>query len=179
MAPNLINALFLQTLWFAAVFGAAAGLLWPALLLLGCFGLWSLRPMIRIQGDGGLVLVAVLIGFMLDSAWVKLGWLSFAGSWPRQDLAPLWIVILWAGLALTLNHSLAWLQSNLLLAALLAGLSSPFSYLAAERFGALQIIGASGEWAFGLGLSWAVVLPFMLWLAKQLKQLPLRGKEHV
>jgi drug/metabolite transporter (DMT)-like permease len=83
----------------------------------------------------------------------------------------LWILLLWAGLALTLNHSLAWLQSRLMLAAVLGGVSSPLSYLAAERLGAVDIVTESGVWFIGLGLSWAVALPLLLWLASHFKHL--------
>ncbi len=90
--------------------------------------------------------------------------------WPAADIAPLWILLLWAGLALTLNHSLAWLQSRLWLAALLSGLASPFSYLAAAKLGGVQIITESWLWLIGLGVSWAIALPALLWLAGQWNQ---------
>lgn len=58
-----------------------------------------------------------------------------------------------AVMALTLNHSLAWLQSRLLLAALLGGVTSPLSYLAAAKLGAVQIVAESWQWFVGLGVS--------------------------
>jgi hypothetical protein len=134
------------------------------------FAFWESRPVRRVYGDFQLMLVAVLIGLILDTTWIKLGWLEFASSWALSERAPLWILLLWAGLALTLNHSLAWLQSRLLLAAFLAGVSSPLSYLAAARLGAVDIVTESWLWFVGLGLSWALALPLLLWLASHLKQ---------
>jgi len=163
--------LWMQALWFGAVIGAAQGLLWLAPLLLMGFAFWESRPVRRVYGDFQLMLVAVLIGLILDTTWVRLGWIEFAASWALSERAPLWILLLWAGLALTLNHSLAWLQSRLVLAAALGGVSSPVSYLAAERLGAVDIITESGMWFVGLGLSWALALPLLLWLASHLKQL--------
>jgi hypothetical protein len=125
------------------------------------------------------MLVAVLIGLILDTTWVRLGWLKFAAGWALSERAPLWILLLWAGLALTLNHSLAWLQSRLLLAAVLAGISSPLSYLAAERLGAVTIVSESGLWFVGLCLSWALALPLLLWLANHLKQLKQKEQANV
>jgi hypothetical protein len=168
---NWINMLWMQALWFGAVIGAAQGLLWLAPLLLMGFAFWESRPVRRVYGDFQLMLVAVLIGLILDTTWVRLGWIEFAASWALSERAPLWILLLWAGLALTLNHSLAWLQSRLVLAAALGGVSSPVSYLAAERLGAVDIITESGMWFVGLGLSWALALPLLLWLASHLKQL--------
>jgi hypothetical protein len=153
---NWINMLWMQALWFGAVIGAAQGLLWLAPLLLMGFAFWESRPVRRVYGDFQLMLVAVLIGLILDTTWVRLGWIEFAASWALSERAPLWILLLWAGLALTLNHSLAWLQSRLVLAAAL---------------GAVDIITESGMWFVGLGLSWALALPLLLWLASHLKQL--------
>ena len=130
--------LWMQALWFGAVIGAAQELLWLAPVLLMGFAFWEFRPVRRVYGDFQLMLVAVLIGLILDTTWVKLGWLEFAAGWALSERAPLWILLLWAGLALTLNHSLAWLQSRLVLAAVLGGVSSPLSYLAAARLGAVD-----------------------------------------
>jgi len=135
------------------------------------FAFWEFRPDRRVYGDFQLMLVAVLIGLILDTTWVKQGWLEFAAGWDSSERAPLWILMLWAGLALTLNHSLAWLQSRLVLAAVLGGVSSPFSYMAAARLGAVNIVTESGVWFVGLGLSWAIALPLLLWLANHFKQL--------
>jgi hypothetical protein len=57
------------------------------------------------------------------------------------------------------------------LAAILGGVVSPFSYLAAARLGAVTIVAESRVWFVGLGLSWALALPLLLWLASHLKQL--------
>jgi len=168
---NWINMLWMQALWFGAVIGAAHELLWLAPVLLIGFAFWEFRPVRRVYGDFQLMLVAVLIGLILDTTWVQLGWLEFAAGWALSERAPLWILLLWAGLALTLNHSLAWLQSRLVLAAILGGVVSPFSYLAAARLGAVDIVAESRVWFVGLGLSWALALPLLLWLASHLKQL--------
>jgi hypothetical protein len=174
-----INMLWMQVLWFGAVIGAAEGQLWLAPLLLTGFAFWEFQPVRRVYGDFQLMLVAVLIGLILDTSWVKLGWLEFAAGETFPHRAPLWILLLWAGLALTLNHSLAWLQSRLVLAALLGGVSSPLSYLGASRLGAVKIVTESGGWFLGLGLSWAVALPLLLWLASHLKKIKQKGQADV
>ena len=172
-----INMLWMQALWFGAIIGAAHEQLWLAPILLMGFAFWEFRPDRRVYGDFQLMLVAVLIGLILDTIWIKLGWIEFADAWASSERAPLWILLLWAGLALTLNHSLAWLQSRLVLAAVLSGLSSPLSYLGAARLGALDIVTESWWWIAGLGLSWALVLPLLLWLASHLKQLKKQGEQ--
>ena len=169
--------LWMQVLWFGAVIGAAQQLLWLAPVALMGFAFWEFRPDRRVYGDFQLMLVAVLIGLILDTTWVKLGWIEFAAGWASSERAPLWILPLWAGLALTLNHSLAWLQTRLVLAAGLAGLCRPLSYLGGARLGAVDIVTESW-WSFlGLGLSWALALPLLLWLAHHLQQLKNPGEQ--
>ncbi len=176
---NLFNMLWMQVLWFGAIIGAPQGQLWLALLVLMCFVCWEFRPASRVYGDFQLMLVAVLLGLILDTTWIKLGWLQYTGAWALSELAPLWILILWVGLALTINHSLAWLQSRLMLAAMLGAVFSPLSYLAAARLGAVTIASEAEGLFIALSLSWAIALPLLLWLAKHLKHLKKEKKVHV
>lgn len=167
---NLINMALMQILWFITVFAAAADRLWLGLPVLLLFLVWQMRSAIRISGDFRLIPAALLLGLILDGAWIRLGWLEYASPWPVAKHAPLWILSLWVGLALTLNHSLAWLQSKLWLAGVLGGVAAPFSYAAAERIGALRFTIGAEVWIIGLGLSWAMAIPLLLWLARKLKR---------
>ncbi len=176
---NWVNMLWMQILWFSAVLGAVGGQLWLASMLLIGFVFWEFRPARRVYGDFQLILVAVLFGLILDTTWVRLGWLEYAGASALSELAPLWILFLWAGLALTINHSLVWLQSRLILAALLGAVFSPLSYLAAARFGAVTIVSEPEGLFIALSLSWAIALPLLLWLAKHLKHLNKEKLSHV
>jgi len=167
---QFINMAWMQALWFAAVIGAAYGSGWPAVTLLALFTGWQLQPERRQNSDLVLLPIAVFIGMILDTAWIMLGWIEFSNPGPVPGIAPLWILVLWAGFSLTLSHSLAWLQNRLLTAGLIAGLVGPLSYLAAQRLGALHIMIESSHWVFGLGVAWALALPFLFWLAEHLKE---------
>ena len=171
--------LLMQSLWFSSVLGAARGQLWLASIVLIGFVFWEFRPARRVYGDFQLMLVAVLLGLILDTTWVRLGWLQYTGAWALSERAPLWILFLWTGLALTINHSLAWLQSRLILATLLGALFSPLSYLAAARLEAVTIISEPESLFIALSLSWAIALPLLLWLAKYLKHLKQEKISHV
>ncbi len=76
----LINLAWMQALWFAAVIGAAKGnfFLAPGVLIL--FMAWTFKQPNRMTDDLKLMLVSVLLGFILDTSWIKLGWLAFASS---------------------------------------------------------------------------------------------------
>ncbi|MCG8433892.1 MAG: DUF2878 domain-containing protein, partial [Gammaproteobacteria bacterium] len=86
---------------------------------------------------------------------------------PHAGVAPLWILMLWAGFSLTLNHSLAWLQKHYFLAALFAAIASPLSYLAGEKLGAVTFTADIAVTATAVSVAWAAALPALLFLAKR------------
>ena len=146
--PMLMNALLFQTAWFACVIGGAAGApLWgfACVLALVAFS-WHVGMLHR---DLRLMVVLGLAGFAVDTTWITLGILDY-GEW---SLAPSWIVALWLGFALTVNHSMGWLKQKPLLAAALAAIFAPVTYLAGTRLGAVEIADPlglaliSGTWA--------------------------------
>jgi hypothetical protein len=175
-----VNMLWMQGLWFTAILGASQNRIDLAAGVLVLFVAWEYRQGRLLGNTLRVLLVALLLGFLLDTTWIKLGLLQFEAGWPSADKAPLWILILWAGLALTLDGSLAWLQDRLVLAGVLGGIFSPLSYMAAQGFGALTIFTETqSACLWGLGLSWAVTLPLLLWLTRALKPQIQTRQAHV
>jgi Protein of unknown function (DUF2878) len=168
---NLFNYLWMQLIWFAAVLGAANKIVWPVVVLFMLFVISVLHPDNRVKGDFQIMLVAVVVGFILDTTWIKVGWLEFADSGHLSPLAPWWIILLWASLALTINHSLAWLQKQPWLAAAFFAIASPLSYVAAAKLGAVTIVATDWLWFCVVGASWAIAVPLLLWLGHYLQQL--------
>ncbi|MFA5683618.1 MAG: DUF2878 domain-containing protein [Lysobacteraceae bacterium] len=163
----LPNALGFQFVWCATVGGAARGLWWPGLLALAAFAGWQLRISRHRRADLQLMLVAAIGGFALDSLWVGLGWVQHRAALPWSPVAPVWIVALWIGFALTLNHSLAALKPHRLLAIAFGALGGPLAYwIAAELWQASTIDG----WIpyLALALAWGVATPLLLCLASRL-----------
>lgn len=163
----LINIAIYQAGWFACVLGAARGRsgLGIALAVLIVCG-WLMdapRPSALAQ----LVVLTGAVGYCWDSWLSVLGLIHYAAGPLSPPLAPLWILALWLLFSTTLQVSLRWLQSNLLLAAALGALAAPLAYFAAARFGALtlpQLSPALGAQAAG----WALLLPLLLRLARRL-----------
>lgn len=171
----ILNVVFLQVLWFAAILGAANEWMVPAWVWFLGFFCWYLLCSERKKQDITIVSVATLLGLTLDSLWVQLGWLKFNHALPYQDLAPLWICMLWAGLGLTLNYSLRWLQTRLMLASVFSLVSAPLSYFAASRLGAVEIVQPL-MLHVALGLSWAVSIPLLLVFARSLDRPQIIGQ---
>lgn len=169
MLLKVVNYLFFNFLWPACIFGAAAQVWWPGALLLAAFMLWHWLSGSSVRGDWLLLLIIVPLGIAVDTLWIRLHLLSFATAWPSAQFAPIWIVILWAGLALALNHSLLWLQKRLWLTAVLFLFASPFSYWCGSKFEAVSWLAHDWQVIAATGISWAVLMPLLLWLAARLR----------
>ena len=79
--------------------------------------------------------VAALLGLCLDTLWIHMGILDFAGA----PVAPVWILFLWMGVGMSLNHSLGFFKARPLFGGLLGAMSAPLCYLAGERLGAVVV----------------------------------------
>ena len=157
-----LNLIGFQTVWMVSVGGAANGYWWAGPLALLVFAGWQLSVGPDRRADGLLLVTCALLGFAVDSLWVQLGWMQFASPLPWGNFAPIWIVAMWVGFALTLNHSMARLRQWPLAAAALGLVGGPLAYwTAAGAFDAVSF-GAPVAWVLAaLALGWAAVLPLL------------------
>jgi hypothetical protein len=166
----LPNAICFQLVWVAAVGGAARGWWWAGPLAVLAFAAWQL-PLSRCpRADAWLMGGASVIGFAIDSLWVQLGWMQFATAVPWLGFAPVWIVALWTGFALTLNHSLSGLKSHPWIAAALGIVGGPLAYgVAHGAWHAVEL--ALPQWPIylALALAWGLVTPLLLAAARKLE----------
>lgn len=163
----LINQVFFQLSWPACVVGAAYSWLWAGYIVVGGMLLWQLTSGRRHRFDVRMLAICLPLGLLMDSAWVQLGLLDFATPWPSVHFAPLWILLLWVALALVINHSLSAFKQRLLLIGVMGGIGSPMSYYAGSRFGAVEWTAPAWQVILATGLSWAIVLPLLFWLARE------------
>ena len=85
--------------------------------------------------DLKLATTAALLGYGLETIWVKLAILKFGDS----TLPPIWMGFLWLGFALTINHSMKFFRDLTIVGPLIVGLFGPLTYLAGQRLGAVTI----------------------------------------
>lgn len=128
-----INFIAFQLVWFAAVGGASRGWGWVGPLAFIVFAALHAAWAPRVRGEWRLVVAAIVIGFVVDTLMAASGMAHYAAPTPSPNVAPVWILALWAAFALTLHHSLAWMSRRPLLAALLGAVLGPVSYLGAGR----------------------------------------------
>jgi hypothetical protein len=162
-SSKFVNALFLKAAWVACVVGG------NSYGLSVVFGMLCLNIYQRnIAADWPYAVGLGLFGLLLDSGWIYFGVLDYGSSASLAiagvTLAPIWIVLLWVAVGLSLNHGLIFFVERPLVGALLVGASAPFSYIAGERFGAVVI--SSYENLAVLGLVWFVVYYSLFSLTK-------------
>lgn len=158
-----LNLLGYQLVWFLLVRGAGNGhLAWP-LLAGALFVVSQLATATHVGCELRLVATALLIGVAVDGIAAAAGWLRYASPGPAcpPGGAPVWILMLWACFATTINRSLSVLRDRRWLAALLGGLGAPMAYVAAAHgWEAVQLSLWPG--AMWIAASWALALPLLL-----------------
>ena len=126
---NLVNAVLFKANWFACVLG---GTFWGALGITGLLAFSVVRNTWR--QDLALLALLAGVGALLDTTWIHLGILDYG-----TVFAPIWIIFLWMGLAMTLNHAMSLFQQRPLLGAILSGAAAPVTYLGGQSLGAVSV----------------------------------------
>lgn len=155
-----------ELVWFAAVIGAGHGLAWPGVAGTLLFAAWRLAVSPHRRTELRLIAVALLLGFLLETIWVRLGLIRYAAPWPMQT-HPAWLMALWAAFALTVVPLFGYLRGRPWLAAALGAVGGPLAYLGAAR-GWHAVLLPAREWPslIALAVGWGIALPCMTGLAR-------------
>jgi Protein of unknown function (DUF2878) len=154
----LTNAVLFQLTWFSAVLGGSLFASAACVLLAG-----HLVFRDSLKADCTIGAITAAVGFGLDTLWIHLDVLDFNGA----AVAPLWIVVLWAALGMSMNHSLSWFMSRPLAGSFLAGACAPLSYLSGEALGGVivpdnMLLGlVSATWVMFFYALFGVIAPFV------------------
>jgi len=177
---TLLNFAAFQVGWFACVLGAANGQPWIGLPVVGLAIALHLLLAERPAREARLIVFAIAVGLVADSLLASSGWLRYASPAPAAELAPYWILAMWALFATTLNVSMSWLRGRPGLAVLLGALFGPLSYMAGRRLGALEFADFQAG-TLALAVTWAVAMPLLMLAAarfdgirKPVSRVPLR-----
>ena len=158
----MINFIVFQFGWFAAILGAANQLNSIGLFLVVLCCSINLRMLPNVRLNLMLVILAIILGLVLDSLALNLNLIVYTSStlWPAC-LAPLWILGLWALFATTLNGYLSWINRYPLIGVLGGVVYGPLAYLAGQKLGAIQHISGLPAWLY-LGLTWGLAILLLL-----------------
>lgn len=163
--PIIINLVLFKIVWALSLTGVVIGYAWLGAVGLMCFMAWHAWSVPTAKADFFLAACAVVIGLVLDTLYLRSGLIIYEGQTLWSNLAPLWILALWANFALTMNGCMAWLQQRKWLAALLSFIFGPVGYYGGIKLGTARV--NDDEWLLYLviGIAWAVAVPLMLSLA--------------
>ena len=164
--PIVANALGYQAVWFACIYGAREALAWPGPIVFCVFAALVLSVGGKRSADLRALMIAVPIGFMLDSAFALSGWVTYWQPGPMVG-APIWIGAIWAAFALTLNHSLRFLAGRPWTTAIFGAIGGPCAYAAASELGAISFAVPDVIVLSALSLAWAIVLPVLVELNRR------------
>ncbi len=153
--------------WLACVMSAAAGQ--PG------FGAIAVAAVVAIHLAGTavpvkealLLLAAALIGIAWESVLVAAGLVSYPATGSAGWLAPYWIVAMWVLFATTVNHGLAWVKRNWMVAAIAGLLGGPAAFFGGARLGAVEFSEPVLALAV-IGAGWAILLPVLVFIADSL-----------
>ncbi len=163
---NLANLLGFQLIWILSVWGAANSRWWLGPLGVAVFCALHFALRANHRDDLKLIVAAVVVGALVDSAFAWSGVLIYASPVPSVYLAPLWILSMWVGFALTLNHSMAWMKGRLPLQIAFGAIGGPLAYWIAGRAWGAVVFGESLPVVIALlAIAWGVVTPSLLLLS--------------
>ena len=161
MLKPLANAVLFQCGWFACVLGGDSPWLLVGVAVLAVHLLWISSW----SEEGQVILAVTLLGTVVDTALRALGVFHFSLPGP---LAPLWLILLWALLATTLRHCLAWSAQPWWRASLLGAVGGPLSYYAGSQLAGVSFGYGTLSTVIGLALLWGMIFPLLHWVARQL-----------
>ena len=157
MKHKLINFVLFQSIWFILILSAAHDSTYGALIGFFLLSLQYLHGK-KLFADCLLVVLAIVIGLIHDGLLKYFNLILYHIVF-IDFYSPIWIIGLWISFALTINHSLAWLQSKPALQIFFGLIGGPLAYLAGEKLGAITL---SHEYTlYILALNWAVVTPVL------------------
>ena len=165
----VLNVIVFQLGWFACVLGAAHDRPWSGSAVVALLVAIHLTTAARPAAEARLVAVALVIGVVWETLLLACGWIEYPSGVIWAGVAPLWIVMLWALFAITLNSSLGWLKGRLLVAAVFGAVGGPLAYWGGMRLGALVFVEPLFA-VIALAVGWAVLTPLLVVLAQRFER---------
>ena len=128
-----INAVLFQCLWFATILLGWEYAVLPALLMMA-----HLSKVKAAYLSNLFLPLFVVLGIGWDSLLISLNLIQISGSPLSLGVMPLWLMMCWLGVALSLGLSLGWWNQYPRLFILSCAFMAPISYYAGMRFGVLS-----------------------------------------
>lgn len=164
------NGVLFYAGWVVVLWGAGHQAAWIGVLV--TFLIVALQLSLSHQRckDTLLLIIICLIGGALDTIYQTRGVIHYESPniW-LPSIVPLWVISLYALLAVSLDYSLGWLKGRPVIAAILGSAGAVATYLAGERSG-VATFGSEGAIVV-IALVWVILMPSLValsgWLGKR------------
>ena len=118
--------------------------------------------------DIKIISLAVLMGLIIDSLFFQLHFINYQGGMLADfKIAPLWILSMWGGFAVTLLYTLNSIKNRYIIASLIGAVGGPLSYNAGVQIGSIIINGTISY--IVLAIAWGLVIPFLFYIINRLE----------
>lgn len=102
-----------------------------------------------------LIIFAIFLGAIVDSGFAIFNIVQYNGVINQfPNLAPIWVLCLWAGFASQVNYAMRYLRGKYLLIAFY-GLLAPLAYIAGEKINAVSIGTENINYAI-IAITWSI-----------------------
>lgn len=143
----IVNALIFNVNWFGLIlFGNAFIPISVATILYHIYKCSNRNQEIL------LISFVTIVGIGCDTLLTDMGIFVFAN---QPLFIPMWLAVLWASFATTINHSLSFMKNRPLIQVVFAGFGGPSSYFAGQRLGSVE---------FGFNLPVSLVVLSIIWI---------------
>ena len=146
----LLNVLLYQLVWlFCVLWGNMGAIIALPLLVIHLVITRNREADLKMMG------FMLFLGLLVDGTLQQVGFFEFTNTgFP----IPLWLMVIWLGLAITPHHSLAWMKNRPLLWSIFGAMGGPAAYWAGTRLGA-----ASFNWPQLQSLAFLAVIWAFIW----------------
>jgi len=158
----IFNLILFQVGWFACVLGGAYNLVIPGCMLASAIIVFHLYQATNTQRELRLLSVALIIGVLYESIVTNTELAHYIHGQPVDQIAPIWIILMWPLFATTLNLSMRWLKTiPSWLVAVIGALFAPFAYYAGNKLGAVVYDDLLLSMTV-IAIGWALLLPVLV-----------------
>jgi hypothetical protein len=163
----LVNFIGFQVGWFACVLGAANDKELLGMIIALGIVVYHVVSQADLINELKLVLVAVVVGLLWETWVLNLNILHYPSHLEVSFWPPMWLIMMWALFATTINLSMGWLKGRWILAVLMGGIFGPLAFVAGEKLGAVLFINPIQS-MITLAIGWGLLMPSLLWLAERI-----------
>ena len=169
MIKSITNFLLFQIAWFAAIICGAQG--WPLLGSMPALVVVAIHLFVnrnQWSREAALIVGVTLLGVIVETSFVILRALHYAGTGADAVLPPIWIIALWFAFSTLPHGSLSWLSGRPWLQIILSAVFGPLSYVGGVKLGAATMpVPMLGSIVI-IRVGWALAMVVMFQMADRL-----------